>query len=201
MQASTRFNAERSSAKSEDDDDAVCSVAVERREPSRSVQSISGDEHTSDPISRGVRRPSPFTEGERELIAAYVSGLNRCRYCHGVHSATAEVLGIKPELVDSRLDIDTAGVDPKMRPVLRYARKLTEQPSSLTQADADAIFAEGWEEAALYYTVAVTALFNFMNRLVEGMGIELDPSYVKPASERLARRGYLPLIDMISRQR
>jgi uncharacterized peroxidase-related enzyme len=148
-----------------------------------------------------LRRPSPFTEGERELIAAYVSGLNRCRYCHGVHSATAEVLGIKPELVDSRLDIDTAGVDPKMRPVLRYARKLTEQPSSLTQADADAIFAEGWEEAALYYTVAVTALFNFMNRLVEGMGIELDPSYVKPASERLARRGYLPLIDMISRQR
>src|SRR6266545_2977851 len=57
MQASTRFNAERSSAKSEDDDDAVCSVAVERREPSRSVQSISGDEHTSDPISRGAATP------------------------------------------------------------------------------------------------------------------------------------------------
>ena len=62
----------------------------------------------------------------------------------------------------------------------------------------DAIFAAGWEEPALYYTVAVTALFNFMNRLVEGMGIELDSSYVKPASERLAKRGYLPLIDMIS---
>ena len=69
---------------------------------------------------------------------------------------------------------------------------------SLTQADADAIFAAGWEEPALYYMVAVTALFNFMNRLVEGMGIELDPSYVRPASERLAKRGYLPLIDMIS---
>ena len=40
-----------------------------------------------------LRRPSPFTEGERELIAAYVSGLN-CRYCHGVYSATAELLGI-----------------------------------------------------------------------------------------------------------
>src|SRR5215472_17682464 len=42
-----------------------------------------------------LRGPSPFTEGERELIAAYVSGLNHCRYCHGVHSATAELLGIK----------------------------------------------------------------------------------------------------------
>jgi uncharacterized peroxidase-related enzyme len=146
-----------------------------------------------------LRGPSPFTEGERELIAAYVSGLNHCRYCHGVHSATSELLGIKPEAMDSRLDVDTVKVEAKMRPVLRYARKLTQQPSSVTQADADAILAEGWEETALYYTVAVTALFNFMNRLVEGMGIELDPSYVKPASERLARRGYLPLIDMISR--
>jgi uncharacterized peroxidase-related enzyme len=146
-----------------------------------------------------LRGPSSFTEGERELIAAYVSGLNHCRYCHGVHSATAELLGIKREMVDSRIDIDGVAIDPKMRPVLRYARKLTQQPNSLTQADADAIFAAGWEESALYYTVAVTALFNFMNRFVEGMGIELDPSYVKPASERLARRGYLPLIDMISK--
>jgi uncharacterized peroxidase-related enzyme len=146
-----------------------------------------------------LRGPSPFTEGERELIAAYVSGLNHCRYCHGVHSATAELMGITHELVDSKIDIDAAAVDPKLRPVLRYARKLTQQPSSLTQADADAIFVVGWQEAALYYTVAVTALFNFMNRLVEGMGIELDPSYVKPASERLAKRGYLPLIDMISK--
>jgi hypothetical protein len=31
------------------------------------------------------------------------------------------------------------------------------------------------------------------------MGIELEPSYVKSASERLAKRGYLPLIEMISK--
>ena len=146
-----------------------------------------------------LRGRSPFTEGERELIAAYVSGLNHCRYCHGVHSATAELLGVRHELVDDRLDIDAAAVDAKMRPVLRYARKLTQQPSSLTRADADAVFAAGWDETALYHIVAVTALFNLMNRLVEGLGIELDPAYVKPASERLARRGYRPLIDMISR--
>jgi hypothetical protein len=43
----------------------------------------------------------------------------------------------------------------------------------------------------------VTALFNFMNRLVEGLGIELEPSYVAPAAERLAERGYLPLLEMM----
>ena len=69
----------------------------------------------------------------------------------------------------------------------------------MTKADADAIVAAGWDETALYHTVAVTALFNFMNRLVEGLGIELDPAYVKPASQRLAQRGYLPMIEMLGR--
>ncbi len=148
-----------------------------------------------------LRGPSPFTEGERELIAAYVSGLNHCRYCHGVHIATADLLGAPKNTILSALDdIDASPVDPKMKPVLRYARTLTLQPSGATQADADAIFAAGWDETALYHTVAVTALFNFMNRLVEGMGIELDPAYVKPASERLAKGGYLPLIELMKRK-
>jgi hypothetical protein len=66
-------------------------------------------------------------------------------------------------------------------------------------ADADAVLAAGWDETALYHAVAVTALFNFMNRLVEGLGIELDPACVKIASERLADRGYRPLIDILKR--
>jgi hypothetical protein len=59
------------------------------------------------------------------------------------------------------------------------------------------VLAEGWDQTALYHTVAVPALFNYMNRLVEGLGIELDPAYVEPASKRLAERGYLPLIDLM----
>ena len=145
-----------------------------------------------------LRGPSPFTEGERELIAAYVSGLNKCRYCHGVHTATAELLGVSRESINSVMDeIDTAPIAERMKPALRYARKLTRQPDSVTQADADAIFEAGWDETALYHIVAVTALFNFMNRLVEGLGIELDQAYVKPASERLAKGGYLPLIELM----
>ena len=57
--------------------------------------------------------------------------------------------------------------------------------------------AAGWDATALYHTVAVTALFNFMNRLVEGLGIELNRAYVNTASKRPANRGYLPLLDML----
>jgi uncharacterized peroxidase-related enzyme len=147
-----------------------------------------------------LRGPSPFTKGERELIAAYVSGLNQCQYCTGVHTATAELLGAPKKTIESLIDdIGSAPVSEKMKPVLQYARRLTRQPNSITQADVDAIFATGWDETALYHTVMVTALFNLMNRLVEGLGIELDPNYVRPMSEQLAKDGYLPLIQMLSK--
>jgi uncharacterized protein YciW len=103
-------------------------------------------------------------------------------------------VGLVPQIVE---DNDLDGVAANLRPVLALARKLTLSPSSVTKADADAVLAAGWDDAALYYAVAVTALFNFMNRLVEGLGIELEPSYVGPASQRLADTGYLPLLEMM----
>ena len=76
-----------------------------------------------------LRGPSPFTEGERELIAGYVSGLNACTYCHGVHSATAEAYGIAEGLLSNLLDdVEQAPIDARMKPVLAYVRKLTLTP-------------------------------------------------------------------------
>lgn len=145
-----------------------------------------------------LRGPSPFTEGERELVAAYVSGLNGCRYCHGVHTATAERLGIEPGAIASLLNgDDTAAIPDRMRPVLNVAKKLTQSANGVTQRDVDAVFAAGWNETAFYHLVAVAALFNYMNRLVEGLGIELNPGYAQAAARRLADRGYRPLIEMM----
>lgn len=145
-----------------------------------------------------LRGPSPFTEGERELIAAYVSGLNGCRYCHGVHTATAERLGIESGAVASLLDGgDTGAIPDKMRPVLSFAKKLTRRADGVKQPDVDALFAAGWNETGVYHLVAVVALFNYMNRLVEGLGIELNPAYAQTAAKRLADRGYRPLIEMV----
>jgi uncharacterized peroxidase-related enzyme len=147
-----------------------------------------------------LRGPSPYSEAERELIAAFVSGLNSCRYCHGVHTATAERLGVKPGVINRLLTgADSAPIPENLRPVLAFAQKLTEEPASVSQSDADAILNAGWDEDAVYHAVAVTALFNFMNRLVEGLGIKFDDRYTVQASKRLADGGYLPLLDMIGK--
>jgi uncharacterized peroxidase-related enzyme len=138
-----------------------------------------------------LRGPSPLTMAERELIAAYVSGLNACRYCHGVHTATAALFGIGPDTLAAILsDVDAAPVDEKLKPLLRYVGKLTLTPSRITPADAAAVFAAGWPEKALHDAVSVCALFNLMNRLVDGLGVTADQDYFTTSARRLADIGY-----------
>src|ERR1700677_3871410 len=145
-----------------------------------------------------LRGASPLSVAERELIAAYVSGLNECRYCHGVHSATAYAFGV-PEATMAALlaDVDSAPVEDRLKPLLAYARKLTLAPATLTDADAAAVQAAGWEEQALHDAVAICALFNMMNRLVEGLGIAGDTDYFALAADRLHAGGYAGLRDLL----
>lgn len=145
-----------------------------------------------------MRGPSPFSPGERELIAAYVSGVNACAYCHGVHAATAAEFGVPAEVLTAALaDLDTAPVDERIRPVLRYVGKLTRTPARMTGADAEAVYAAGWDERALHHAVLVCALFNFMNRLVDGLGVRADDSYYPVSAQRLHRRGYAALATLL----
>src|SRR5260370_17926417 len=119
-----------------------------------------------------MRGPSPFTPAERELIAAYVSGINSCRYCHGVHSQVARAFGVEESVfADLMRDADAASIDDRLKPILLYFCTLTETPSRMVRADADAVFRAGWSDEALFHAVAVCAYFNQMNRLVEGAGI------------------------------
>jgi uncharacterized peroxidase-related enzyme len=134
-----------------------------------------------------LRGPSALTVGERELIAAYVSGLNACHYCHGVHSAVAEAFGIEEGVLAGLLaDVETAPVRDELRPLFAYVRKLTLTPSRLVQEDAAAVLAAGWEEKTLFDAISVCALFNFMNRLVEGAGLRADDAYFAVAARRLS---------------
>ena len=145
-----------------------------------------------------LRGESPFSPGERELIAAYVSDLNNCHYCHAVHSQTAVALGIAANTIAAMLSNSQCEyVGPRIRPVLAFVRKLTLSPATVTAADADAIFEAGWTDRALHDAAAICGLFNLMNRLVDGLGIEASEAYTKIAAQRLAEQGYAQLADLL----
>lgn len=147
-----------------------------------------------------LRGPSPLSVANRELIAAYVSGLNVCQYCHGVHSATAEAFGISADALRLMLsDLEAAPIQPALKPILSFVRKLTLTPAQMTKSDAEAVFAAGWSSQALHDAVSVCALFNLMNRLVEGMGLKGTPQYFAVAAKRLSSQtGYRGIIEMLN---
>ncbi|CAA9397956.1 MAG: hypothetical protein AVDCRST_MAG32-2799 [uncultured Nocardioides sp.] len=146
-----------------------------------------------------MRGPSAFTVAERELMAAYVSGLNACGYCLGVHRVTAERFGVDRDLLDGLLtDLDHArGVDDRMRAVLRYVGQLTVAPAALTRDDAVAVLEAGWGEDALHDAASVCGLFNLMNRIVDGMGVTADDDYLDISGRRLAEGGYAALKELL----
>jgi uncharacterized peroxidase-related enzyme len=145
-----------------------------------------------------LRGDSPFTAGERELIAAYVSSLNNYSYCRAVHSQTAVALRIQADTISEIFSAsDLEHLDERMRPVLAFVRKLTLSPGGLRAADVDPIFAAGWDDRALHDATAICGLFNLMNRLVNGLGIEVPEAYTKLAAQRLAEKGYAALADLV----
>ncbi len=119
-----------------------------------------------------LRAPSPLTIGQRELIAAYVSAVNACKYCIGAHTVIAQIHDVSADVLESALHDPNGGlVEPPMRALLAFVRKLTETPSRMSDADAEGVYAAGWDETALFHAIRICALFNFMNRIVEGCGV------------------------------
>lgn len=133
-----------------------------------------------------LRGPSQLTPAERELIATYVSGINNCNFCYGAHRTFAEAHGIDADLFEQLVtDSAVAGVDEKLLPILAYAKKLTQSPSTVTEEDAQKVYDAGWSEEALFTAISVTALFNLMNRLVEGTGITANPMLRDASKSRI----------------
>ncbi|WP_301282664.1 carboxymuconolactone decarboxylase family protein [Ruegeria atlantica] len=158
-------------------------------------------------VNSVLRSNGELTIGERELIAAFVSGLNSCRFCYGSHVIHAETLGIDPGLIKQLLeDIEASDVSEKMKPMLRYVEKLNTLPNKLVQADVDAVLEQGWVEEALFEAIEVTGLFNMMNRIVEGGGVTFDfggrtqGHTLQKAGPDAAKDSYLVFLEMIKQQ-
>ncbi len=138
---------------------------------------------------------SPLSDGQRELIMAYAAGVAGCDNVRIAHSEVAYAAGIECGLVDQLLeDPDTAPVDARLRPLLAFVKTLAIAPGDLTQADADAVFAAGWDEKALHDAIAITARAAFMQRLVQGHGFV--PLSQEEAARRAADRTRLGYVNL-----
>ena len=138
-----------------------------------------------------MRGKSNFTHAQKELFAAYVSGLNACSFCFGSHVTVAENFGVSPKIVEALLeDINSAPIDNKEKPLFKYLKKLTLSASKITQKDADEVFNAGWLEEDLQELILVGCLFNFYNRLLDGHGVKGNKAIYHFGANHLHKNGY-----------
>lgn len=135
---------------------------------------------------------APISAALRELIAAYTSTLNDCEFCRKAHAAVASHLYGDPAFVESVLDdAESSSLQEDEKALLRFVRRLTLQPGTITQHDVETLKIAGWSGPAIYYAINACALFNYYNRFVLGNGVKpVSDEAFRRLGARMARAGY-----------
>lgn len=58
--------------------------------------------------------------------------------------------------------------------MLRYAEKLTREPSAVTESDVVSLRREGFTDTDILHIAEVVAYFAYANRIADGLGIPLE---------------------------
>ena len=80
-----------------------------------------------------------------------------------------------PELASHVMhDFTQADLDPQTKGMLEYAVKLTRDPTSMQRSDVEVLRTLGLSDEQILSVVLITCNFNFMTRLADGLGVEVE---------------------------
>jgi len=114
-----------------------------------------------------------------ETIGTYISQVNKCEYC-----ATHHAVGLKNNLKDDdkyKLIMaametgDFSKVLTKSQVAgMKHAVKLTVDHANITKVDIDELRVAGFSDGEVLEINQVTSYFNYVNRMVVGLGVDLE---------------------------
>lgn len=84
-------------------------------------------------------------------------------------------------------DYHDANLTPKQVAMLEFAESLTVDPGNAKEEYVEGLRALGWADEDIVDIVHITCLFNYMDRLADGLGAELQDD-----------RGWEPMLDKLS---
>jgi uncharacterized peroxidase-related enzyme len=119
----------------------------------------------------------------QEAVASYVSLLNECPYSFANHWANARHLiddDARADAIESALRADRPEVafDGAELALLRYARKLTLEPGRMQREDVVSLRDAGWDDGQILEANQIVGYFNYVNRLLNGLGVSTDGDVV-----------------------
>jgi uncharacterized peroxidase-related enzyme len=138
-----------------------------------------------------MRGDSEWSYGERELMAAFVSSRNQCRYCTDAHRATAGRFVGDATAEAVLRDLETAPVSDKLRAALVFLGKLTVSPRDVGVADILGLRHAGITDDGIIVIAEVCAQFCTINRLADTFGFRLQtPVQLANEAKMLSTKHY-----------
>ena len=121
---------------------------------------------------------SGLSRMQREMIAIVVSAENNCEYGLTHHRENLMQLTGSQSLCDKvATDFTAADVGDKDIAMMGFAKRLTRDPGGMRHKDTKELRDVGFKDGEILDIVQVTAYFNFVNRMANGLGIELEPRF------------------------
>lgn len=120
---------------------------------------------------------------ERELVAVVVSAENDCAYCVQHHSDALNRYWDDRERVEALAeDPESADLDRRQEALVGWARQVTHQPHDAGEIQVGMMREAGLDDEEILDATLVAAYFNFANRIVTSLDVELeevtdDPAY------------------------
>jgi len=149
-----------------------------------------------------LHAPGTLSPGERELIAAHVSHLNECVFCHASHAAIA-ACHLNDEALVARASRgpEDAGISEKLRALLALAGRVQQGGRAVRPDDIARARAAGATDVEIHDTVLIAAAFCMFNRYVDGLGTwaPTDPEGYRARASFVAEHGYAAVLPAVSR--
>ena len=103
-----------------------------------------------------------------------------------------ELLGSE-ELVRGVIeDLESSALGESEKALFRFVDKVNGESQEIGIADMATLYAAGWSDEQIYYTVTVCALFNFYNRWIDATGVHaLSEEAHREGGKRSALHGYI----------
>ena len=124
-------------------------------------------------------KKNTIPEWFQETISSYVSILNKCEYSLANHWKNAAYLigdSKKASKIKKALDQHKPenAFDGKELDMLNYARKLTLYPDKIVKSDIERLKRLGFDDGEILEANQIICYFNYVNRLINGLGVTTD---------------------------
>lgn len=125
-----------------------------------------------------MERDGGLSKADREMIVVATSSGNNCQYCVVAHGAILRIRAKNPLIADQlATNYKKADISDRERAMLNFAIKVSEDSSSIENADYELLQSHGFSDDDIWDIGAIAAFFAMSNRLANFLSIRPNDEF------------------------